>query len=301
MIRMTTRALLLGLVLVGCGSAEATGPKFTELQLELNQLKYGLAYADVSGFDDLDSQNVPAKVSSVDTRDFGGRRSPTKAFLMSLLVPGLGQAYNKAYYKAGAFAGIEIAAWLFNRNLDSQGDDLMAEFEQYNRDYWSRGRYAEYEANFDILLYASHHLPETNTQQYYEMTGKYDQFSWGWDDATLGGDSLHTLIGLDSLREAARRDNTVPSSPRRDLYETMRFNSNQKYKSARRAASVALVNHIIAGLEAFFDARRHNRRVSRATDGFSAGGIIPGWHVKAELKSFRASNDTPFMQLSLKF
>jgi hypothetical protein len=31
-------------------------------------------------------------------------------------------------------------------------------------------------------IYLSHHLPDTKTEQYYEMIGKYDQFRWGWDD-----------------------------------------------------------------------------------------------------------------------
>ena len=40
--------------------------------------------------------------------------------------------------------------------------------------YWNQER--------QEWTYLSHHLPDSKTQQYYQMIGKYEQFRWGWDD-----------------------------------------------------------------------------------------------------------------------
>ena len=74
------------------------------------------------------------------------------------------------------------------------GNDITDRYEAFNRTYWHDDRYATYlfwnygVTDDDLINSAetTHHLPDTRTQQYYEMTGKYDQFAWGWDDAVRG-------------------------------------------------------------------------------------------------------------------
>ncbi|MEA2031152.1 MAG: DUF5683 domain-containing protein, partial [candidate division Zixibacteria bacterium] len=115
-------------------------------------------------------------------------RSPAKAFFMSLVVPGAGQFYNKSKLKSIGFFGVEVASWLLYSKWHSEADDMTDEFEKFNRDHWSEEDYDTllswtYGQTDDELVDAveiSHHLPDTRTQQYYEMTGKYDQFAWGW-------------------------------------------------------------------------------------------------------------------------
>jgi len=45
--------------------------------------------------------------------------------------------------------------------------------------------------------YLSHHLPDSKTEEYYEMIGIYDQFRWGWDDysdATKTSENRNTYL-----------------------------------------------------------------------------------------------------------
>ena len=39
------------------------------------------------------------------------KKSPALAMGMSLIIPGTGQLYNKSYWRAGLYAGIEILSW----------------------------------------------------------------------------------------------------------------------------------------------------------------------------------------------
>ena len=288
------------------GSVELTASTFS---LELQKIRYdnrlteSIGSMDFSQFeneDQADGFSVPREAREK-KEEKEKQKSPTKAFLMSFALPGLGQYYNGSKIKAAAFLGFEAAGWLFNRKFSSQGNDLEAEFEAFNRANWQRVRYDSCLTALDTTegtLGFSHHLPATTTQQYYEMTGKYDQFSWGWIDATIidGADTLDLaeLIALNQLQAPVPSNPaSVPNSPFRDTYEQMRYDSNQKFKSARRWASLILANHLISGLEAFFAARRHNAGTRT--------GAGKQWGVKAGLKSYYAVQDTPYLQLSYKF
>jgi hypothetical protein len=63
--------------------------------------------------------------------------------------------------------------------------------------HWSRDEYTQWLIDslaitsdttryFDPVrqewTYLPYHLPDTKTEQYYEMIGEYDQFRWGWED-----------------------------------------------------------------------------------------------------------------------
>lgn len=88
----------------------------------------------------------------------------------------------------------------------------------------------------------THVLPGYGEQQYYELIGKYDQFSRGWDDADLTDISI------------PMRSN----SPRFYEYARMRAKANDYYDIASAMVAVAVVNHILSAAEAFWSASRHN-------------------------------------------
>ncbi|MCH9023840.1 MAG: hypothetical protein IH931_00770, partial [candidate division Zixibacteria bacterium] len=192
-IRNISLAIIIGcLLLTRAASANANRSEQESFDWELQKIKYSYALAlsddktllyEQAEFDSDDNSSGSVSKS--------GYKSPSKAFLLSLALPGLGQYYSGSKVKAAAFVGVEAFAWLMRGKWNSEGTDLTAEFEQFNRDHWSDSVYEDYlfyvygvrdddSANFQEV---SHHLPDTRTQQYYEMTGKYDQFSWGWDDA----------------------------------------------------------------------------------------------------------------------
>lgn len=232
-------------------------------------------------------------------------KSPFKAFLLSLAVPGLGQYYNGSKIKPFIFLGIEATCWVYNFKLNNQGDDITNEFEAYQRAHWSRESYEDkyllwvYGVNDDNLVdpsatEISHHLPDTETQQYFEMTGKYDQFSWGWDDAELNGRTINDYSSIDPM-PAVAGDNK-PSSSNRLYYEQRRDDANTKYDQAKRMLMVAAFNHIFSAIEAMISANRINKQ-----SGVGSDDEFSSWNINAKLKSYNTKRDTPFVSLAFRF
>lgn len=230
-----------------------------------------------------------------------GQKSAFKAFALSLAVPGLGQFYYGSKTKAAVFAAVEAASWIYNIKLNNDGDDLTDEFEAFNREHWSRADYTTYITwtygeTDDKNITApemSHHLPDTYTQQYYEMTGKYDQFAWGWDDANFEGNTLYDYNDSDNKPPRAITD--IPASPRRDAYETMRHNANNKYDKAKKMIAVAMVNHVLSAFEALYSVGKMNKKNEEGTSEFSRVKLTHGF------RSVYSFSDTPYMKLSYRF
>ena len=100
-------------------------------------------------------------------------------------------------------------------------------------------------ANSGVQSGYSHQLPAYGAQQYYELIGKYDQFSRGWDDSG-------TLTNP---------DNGLPiqsTSQRFYIYAAMRAQANDYYDIASTFASVIVINHIVSALDAYWSATRYN-------------------------------------------
>jgi hypothetical protein len=239
-------------------------------------------------------------------------KSPAKAFALSMLVPGIGQYYNGSKVKAAAFLGIEATAWILQFKWRADGNRRTEEFEAFHEAHWSEDSYGEYlylayrddlgnRYRDDDSISApelSHHLPDTRTQQFYEMTGKYDQFAWGWDDATLDGHDLQHYSGMDTIPRAVGGD--IPVSIRRNTYETMRYNANKKFSNARKMIMLALGNRLISAFEAFVTAKRSQSRQPAAGAG-KGNPEFSHWKVQGKLKSIYARYDTPCVKVTYGF
>ena len=288
------------LLLTIAASAKANKSEQESFDGQLHKIRYSyaLALSDYKASLFAHSESADDNSSLSVTRS--GYKSPSKAFLLSLALPGLGQYYSGSKIKAATFVGVEAFAWLMRGKWNSEGTDLTAEFEQFNRDHWYQSRYEEY------LFHAygftdddsvneqevSHHLPDTHTQQYYEMTGKYDQFSWGWDDADLNG--LGYADWDSTFPTAVVGGSTIPNSPRRLLYETMRNESNKKFSKANKMLMMVFANHLISAVEAFLSTKKRNESSSYDPE-FSR------LKVETSLKSTYGWRDTPYLSVGYKF
>ena len=230
------------------------------------------------------------------------QKSPAKAFLLSLAVPGLGQLYYGSKIKPVLFAGAEAAAWILRANYNSDGDDMIAAYEQFNRTHWSENSYSDYlewsygerdDENIDAME-ISHHLPDTRIQQYYEMTGKYNQFAWGWDDATFEGNMLSDY-SLTNPPPRISASELTPYSARRLAYEDMRGAANEKHRNADKMLAVIMVNHLASAFEAFFMTKKRNSDQDTNNGGFGE------WKITPSLKSYTNKYDTPYIKVSYKF
>jgi len=217
-------------------------------------------------------------------------KSPWLAGLLSLGVPGAGELYTKSYLKAALFIAAEATSWIVAYSYNKKGDKQTDKFHDYANLHWSAQRYALWSYNnigdlsnnqlsnanydpvpdgedpdcgppFDCVVWSelnrmerdisssgfngyTHQLPHYGEQQYYELIGKYDQFSRGWDDADQGPPSSLPL-----------RSN----SQRFYEYAKMRAQANNYYDVAGTFVSVAVINHVISALDAYWSATRYNK------------------------------------------
>jgi Family of unknown function (DUF5683) len=96
------------------------------------------------------------------------------------------------------------------------------------------------------LLGFTHTLPDTKTQQYYEMIGKYpEQFGNAWADASFDAD----YSGFQGRVTAMN-----------DHYTDLSKESESLYDKAGYGSMAALINHVISAVDAGFTTRRYNRR-----------------------------------------
>ena len=168
-------------------------------------------------------------------------KSPFKAAILSGILPGAGQWYAGNKKRALAFFAAEASLWFGHDRYNGKGDDKKKEFRTYADKYWSRTEYEIWlttDPNAD--LYSTHTLPSTNTQQYYEMIGKYDQFLAGWHDS----------------------DNETIESPMRLLYMDMQHTSNTFYKRAEWMAKLLVLNRVVSAAEAALSLRTKNQNIS---------------------------------------
>lgn len=103
-------------------------------------------------------------------------------------------------------------------------------------------------ASTEYLSGFSHTLPDTRTQQYYEMIGKYPlQFGNAWADASF--EATYQDFGQGNITE------------QNEIYAVMRDDANKLYDRAAYGSMIALLNHLFSAIDAGFTTRRYNNRV----------------------------------------
>lgn len=201
-------------------------------------------------------------------------KSPKKAFIYSLLVPGLGERYTKSsVLKSLFFLGVEAGMWMGYFNYHNDGQKLTDDFEDYADGNWNEQAYRDWlvanNLNEEDL---THQLPETRDQQYYEMIGKYDQFRAGWSDF-----------------DPDLYDST--ESPVRLTYNLDRLKANDKLDQANNFIILSMVNHLLSAFDSALAAKRHNKNKSAEM-----------WlSVRADMKKYSATESMPILKISCRF
>jgi hypothetical protein len=196
------------------------------------------------------------------------KKLPGRALLLSAVIPGMGQFYAGSKLRGAVFLTLEVAGWTAFGIYQAKGKDKENEYQDFADQHWSRDAYwsavdsiaVKYgwaggdvrNANWEELVNNylpqnfTHELPSTNTQQYYEMIGKYlTQFGYGWDDA-MATDTTDYFSGY-----------FTDNNPKN--YNQIRYDSNQLLDRATVAVELVLVNHVISALDAAFLVRRQNK------------------------------------------
>ena len=306
----TTVLAAVGVLLLALGGAvSASDLSPTTLQQELVRARYDVAVARmasgglVAQTDEADQPlSAFAQTGTAGTVPY---KSAGRAFLYSMAVPGLGQYYYGSKIKPFVFLAIEALTWSQALKYHSNGNDITDEFHAFNATHWERDRYFEFlehhygTARPDTLKDTSFKelvevLPSEKNQQYYEMTGKYDQFAWGWDDAAHGDTTWDVYINGGSYPRKILTKNDVPRSTHRNTYEVMRDDANSNYDKSMRFVFAIMANHLVSAFEAYFVTKSHNNRL-RYEQEFARV------HFDAGLRSYSSYKDTPYVTMTYKF
>ncbi len=196
-------------------------------------------------------------------------KSSKRAFLLSALVPGLGEWYAGSKKRGLAFLGAEAALVGMWVAWKGKGNDLEEEFRAVADEHWDPLNYLAWRGSaisnnssithalpcssevVDVYISAMQQSGKADfggcapsqIQQYYELIGKYDQYVAGWDD----------LVRRSTGNAAAPADvDSVESfhSERRLRYEDQRDESNRFLKRASTISGVILINHVLSAIDA---------------------------------------------------
>ena len=196
-------------------------------------------------------------------------KSSKRAFLLSALVPGLGEWYAGSKKRGLAFFGAEAALVGVWAAWKGKGNDLEEEFRAVADEHWDplnylawRGSTISNNSSITHALPCSSEVVEvyipamqqsgsadfggcapSQIQQYYELIGKYDQYVAGWTDVvrrSTGNAAAPTEV--DSVENF--------HSERRLRYEDQRDESNRFLKRASTISGVILINHVISAIDA---------------------------------------------------
>jgi len=180
----------------------------------------------------LDQDSLPAALEIVEQED-SLVVYPARPMLYSLILPGVGQWYNKSpAWKIGLFAGIEVASIFSGLQWRKKAEDIRLKYEIFADQNWDLQTWVDNTLNTPLGNYADVHINGTHklilvlsgslAEQYgnyvssdslennahwvytgevnvlrdrdfYENIGKYDQFVGGWTDCYDPSDIQYTF------------------------------------------------------------------------------------------------------------
>lgn len=231
---------------------------------------------------DLLSDTVPQNNISKNVNPSGKKeRSPVLGALMSAVLPGSGEFYGGNILKAAIFLGVELLGWGTYAYLQHKGDTKTAAFEAYANQYWSINKYGAWlkdqgfassgginpdEQNWQTLQAEihvcendpvngfSHTLPDQNSQQFYELIGKYQTFQPGW-----------TNLAHDPTKGPGPYNFETYHDPVFINYSISRQDANNFYDYANDGIYFVVLNHLLSAADAAWTVSTFNKKLRMET------------------------------------
>jgi len=216
--------------------------------------------------------------------------------LYSLILPGVGQWYNKSPgWKIGLFAGIEAASIFSGLQWRKKAEDIRLKYEIFADQNWDLEKWVFNTLNTPLGNYADVHINGTHklilvlsgslAEQYgnyvssdslennahwvytgevnllrdrdfYENIGKYDQFVGGWTDCY---DPENNQLWFEVEKDVGDSTEIIISTFNKEDYVDQRARSNDYLNIAKFAVSAVMFNHVISALEAVWSTQIRNR------------------------------------------
>ncbi|MBN2600631.1 MAG: hypothetical protein JXR87_01415 [Candidatus Marinimicrobia bacterium] len=219
-----------------------------------------------------------------DSFEFDYEKSPGRAFLMSAIIPGAGELYAGAKWRALAFASVEVFSWLMYFNRKNKGEQLETDYMTYADDYWKLSQLYQNGASGYLMTgltgqhgagFGSHSIYlEYNGNEYEGNAMSLDTALVGWESFILSGElqpvrtrDYYENIGKydqfaggwdDFTDFNSSSDSVVFMSDLRDNYLTQRKESNDALKMATNFATVIMFNHLISAFHAQIAAKNYS-------------------------------------------
>ncbi len=184
-------------------------------------------------------------------------KSPAKAFLLSLAIPGAGEYYNGQKIKAGTFLAVDALLWTGYFIYHKKGSDKENEYQTFADDNytWQTFIIAWDQLPEEDKDRFSHRMPWDDgsnrpnfNHEYYENIGKYDQFQVGWNDIDFSPWDI---------RDTTEAGKIV--SNLRSQYLDMRKQANDYFSNATTAVMISIANHVVSAFDAAIGAKRFNK------------------------------------------
>ncbi|MEE9554533.1 MAG: hypothetical protein V3W18_09570 [candidate division Zixibacteria bacterium] len=221
-----------------------------------------------------------------DIYDYGSK-SPFKAFMLSLAVPGAGEYYAGKKYRAVGFLTADILFWSGYFIYHSKGVSTEKDYQAYADDNYNEEDYLRWwnmipDSTKEIY---SHSMPvdengiPIRNHEYYENIGKYNQFQVGWQP-----DGWNNPF-LPNSPDSTYHKTYMPYT--RETYLDMRKDSNDYFAKATTMMMISIANHIVSAFDAAIGAKRFNRGSKQ-------------YSMKVNAREINGVT-TPFLTLSAKF
>lgn len=203
-------------------------------------------------------------------------KSPTKAFLLSALLPGMGELYagsNRGYI----FLGIEAASWItfasYRMSANDKEDELYAYADgNFAIAAFEDGCVGQPGQPCQEALDSINNFYENDKGEYYEIISKNPIYKPGWGvDVQSDGSFTYENCPIDLNcppdptqpgQEAAYRAWVADQAAAQDFdystYNGLRDDRNSLDSTARSATMVVLVNHLVSAFDALMVARSFN-------------------------------------------
>jgi len=105
--------------------------------------------------------------------EFSINNDAFKAFVLSAIIPGAGQIYNKNYKRGITYLAFEIINWSKRSKYLNKGDEFVTQYKDFANNHWSFDRWIR-----DINLIADPNHPVNSV-----MLGPDGNFFYPWNDS----------------------------------------------------------------------------------------------------------------------
>jgi len=157
-------------------------------------------------------------------------------------------------YANSNWSVVRYAEWIERHGIVLNPDAVILQgtviSQNPNLSPWNRVDWAKLNSNEEAIgkktgTGFSHRLPRWPDQQYYEVIGKYEQYTSGWADSNVGTHDYLTNV-----------------SPQFRFYRDMRGRANDLFMVASTAAGILVANHVFSALHAAWSAHKFNKNLN---------------------------------------